>query len=102
MEPDQNRVVVTEGVCSDYRTFYCTHAHHRDFPEIQAEGDSVVNAATHLINKLVGVLDSAVDHEHRDAVEHAIADIKALAERATDDFAHRPCSPVASELPLKL
>ena len=60
MGTDRNRVVVASGVC-DCHTIHSTHAHHRDFPEIKAEGESPADAAARLINQLASVLDTASD-----------------------------------------
>ena len=88
MGTDRNRVVVASGVC-DCHTIHSTHAHHRDFPEIQAEGESPAHAAARLINQLAGVLDTASDRWRREAVEQAIADVKAFAEHEARDLEHR-------------
>jgi hypothetical protein len=85
MGTDQSRVVLTSGAC-DCHTIHSTHAHHRDFPEIQAEGESPVHAAIRLINQLALALDTACDRWHREAVEWAIADVKTFAEHEARDF----------------
>ena len=89
MEPDLSRVVVIEGVCDTCHTIHSTHAYHRDYPEIQAEGDSAADVAARLVNKLAAVLDSAVDHRHREAAERAIVNVKAFADGKAGDFDHR-------------
>jgi hypothetical protein len=88
MGTDRNRVVVASGVC-DCHTIHSTHAHHRDFPEIQAEGDSPAHAAARLVNQLAGVLDTASDRWRREAVERAIADVKSFAEHEARDHEFR-------------
>ena len=88
MGTDRNRVVVADGVC-DCHTIHSTHAHHRDFPEIQAEGESPAHAAARLINQLASALDTASDRWHREAVEQAIADVKSFAEQEAWDLGHR-------------
>ena len=88
MGTDRNRVVVASGVC-DCHTIHSTHAHHRDFPEIQAEGESPAYAAARLINQFAGVLDTASDRWRREAVEQAIADVKAFVEHEARDLEHR-------------
>lgn len=87
MEPDRSRVVVAEGVC-DCHTIHGTHAHHRDFPEIQADGESSAHAVAQLINQLATALDAVPDRWHRDTIAKAIADVKSFAEQEARDFEH--------------
>ena len=47
MEIDLSRVIVSSGA-----TAHTTQVHHRDFPEIRADGGSAKEAASHLANKL--------------------------------------------------
>ena len=47
METDPSRVIVTTGA-----TAQPTQVHHRDFPEIRADGETPKAAATHLANQL--------------------------------------------------
>jgi hypothetical protein len=70
-----NRVIVTHSGSSS-----AASVHHRDFPEIRAEGASPKEAATHLANKLAAALDSALTDWRRDTIGHAIADVKAFVE----------------------
>ena len=49
MATDQSRVIVTTGA-----TAHTTSVHHRDFPEIRAEGETPTIAARHLANQLTG------------------------------------------------
>jgi hypothetical protein len=88
MGTDRSRVVVADGAC-DCDTIHSTHAHHRDFPEIHAEGESPAHAVAQLINQLAIALDTAPDRWHRKAVEQAIADVKSFAEQEALDFGHR-------------
>jgi hypothetical protein len=85
MGTDRSRVVVASGVC-DCHTIHSTHAHHCDFPEIQAEGASPAHAVARLIDQLAGVLDTACDRWRRETVERAIADVKTFAEHEARDF----------------
>lgn len=85
---DRSRVVVAEGVC-DCHTIHSTRAHHRDFPEIQAEGESPAHAVAQLINQLATALDTVPDRGHREAIEQAIADVKSFAEQEARDFGQR-------------
>ncbi len=75
MSTEQDRVIVLPsdtaggGVC----------VHHREFPEIHAEGADVNDAAHQLSNHLVRALDSALTKWRRDAIESAIAEVQAFA-----------------------
>ena len=76
MATDQDRVIVTTGA-----TAQATQVHHRDFPEIRAEGDSPSSAASNLANHLTRALDSALTKWRRDAIEQAIVEVQAFASR---------------------
>jgi hypothetical protein len=75
MDTDLNPVIVTISGTSTAAT-----VHHRDFPEIRAEGGSPQEAAAHLVNKLACALDSALTDWRRQNVDHAIADVRAFME----------------------
>jgi hypothetical protein len=77
MDADSSRVVVTRGA-----TAGAAAAHHRDFPEIRADGRSPVEAAALLANKLNLALDTALTDWRRDALGHAISDVRAFLEQA--------------------
>ncbi len=77
MSTDQDRVIVTTGA-----TAQATMVHHRDFPEIRAEGQSPQAAAANLANQLTRTLDSALTKWRRDAIEQAIAEVQAFAEKS--------------------
>ena len=72
MDTDVKRVIVTPSTTSA-----ATSVHHRDFPEIRAEGGSPEEAAGHLANKLVCTLDSALTDWRRQTLDLAIADVRA-------------------------
>jgi hypothetical protein len=74
-EPD--RVIVATGT-----TAQSTLVHHRDFPEIRAEGETPAVAATNLANHLTRALDSALTKWRRDAIEQAIADVREFAAKS--------------------
>jgi hypothetical protein len=76
MDIDSKRVIVTKSAGSSTAI-----AHHRDFPEIRAEGGSPREAASHLVNKLACILDTALTDWRRETVDHAIADVKAFIEQ---------------------
>ncbi len=77
MATDQDRVIVTTGA-----TAQATQIHHRDFPEIRAEGDSPSSAASNLANHLTRALDSALTKWRRDAIEQAIAEVQDFARKS--------------------
>ena len=77
MDADPSPVIVTTGA-----TAHTAQVHHRDFPEVRAEGQSPAVAATHLANQLVRALDSAPPWR-RGALEQALAEIQAFAKRGT-------------------
>jgi hypothetical protein len=55
-------------------------AHHRDFPEVRAEGASPTDAALRLAELLSLTLDNAPSDWRRQIVEQAIEDVRAFAE----------------------
>ena len=74
MEPDKGRVIVSLGAGAAGGA----QVHHRDFPEIRADGSSPVDAAVQLGNQLTRALDSALTKWRRETIEQAIADVKAF------------------------
>ena len=74
MDVDKGRVIVSMGV-----TAGTTQVHHRDFPEIRAEGESPAVAARNLENHLVRMLDTALTHWRRETIQQAVADVWAFA-----------------------
>lgn len=55
--------------------------HHREFPEVRGEGDSLEDAAAHLAEMLQRTLDSAPSDWRRQGIERAIEDVRAFANR---------------------
>ena len=51
--------------------------YHRRYPEVRGEGRSLADAASHLMNQLTRALDFVHGRE-REAVERAIADVRAI------------------------
>ena len=76
MDTDLKRVIVTIAAGTTTAV-----VHHRDFPEIRAEGGSPKEAASHLVHKLECALDTALTEWRRGTLDHAIADIKAFVEQ---------------------
>ena len=75
-DTDTGPVIVSVGA-----TGGATRVHHRDFPEIRAEGENAASAACHLANQLVKTLDSALTNWRRETIQHAIDDVRAFAKK---------------------
>ena len=73
MPTEQGRVIVGTGAMANSAT-----VHHRDFPEVRAEGETPAQAATYLANQLTRALDSALTHWRRETLVAAINDIEAF------------------------
>lgn len=73
MATEESRVIVTAGSAGHANQ---TQVHHRDFPEIRAEGETPAAAAAHLVNHLTRTLDSALTTWRRDQIQQAIADVQ--------------------------
>jgi hypothetical protein len=78
MDTDSKRVIVAKSASATTAV-----VHHRDFPEIRAEGGSPQEAAAHLVNKLACTLDTALTEWRRETLDRAIADVKAFLEQET-------------------
>jgi hypothetical protein len=76
MPTEQSRLIVGTGAMANSAT-----VHHHDFPEIRAEGETPVLAATHLVNQLTRALDSALTKWRRETLVQAIQDIEAFVAR---------------------
>ncbi|MGP0069577.1 MAG: hypothetical protein ACLQGP_39005 [Isosphaeraceae bacterium] len=76
MDTELSRVIVTISGSSSTAS-----AHHRDFPEIHAEGGTPKEAASHLIHQLTRALDSALTDWRRDRVNQAIAEVQAFVDQ---------------------
>jgi hypothetical protein len=53
--------------------------HHRDFPEVRAEGGSPKDAASRLAELLSASLDNAPSDWRREIIRQAIEDVRAFA-----------------------
>jgi hypothetical protein len=80
MSCDPGQVVVTPAGYS-VLAVHASAAHHRDFPEVQAEGPSPEDAAARLADLLARTLDSAPSDWRREGLERAIEDVRAFARR---------------------
>jgi hypothetical protein len=76
MDTDANRVIVTAGPTSQ-----SLRVHHRDFPEIRADGQSAKAAASHLANKLALAMDTALTDWRQQTLGQAIADVAAFVKK---------------------
>jgi len=79
MTSNPSQVIVTS---EDHgrASIHSLSAHHRDFPEVRAEGESPMDAALRLAELLSVTLDSAPSDWRRQIVEQAIEDVRAFAE----------------------
>ena len=78
MTTEPSRVIVATGA-----TAHTMSVHHRDFPEIRAEGETPEIAAAHLANQLTRALDSALTQWRRETIGKAIAEVQAFAARGS-------------------
>jgi hypothetical protein len=76
MDNDLSRVVATPGA-----TAQTTCVHHRDLPEIRADGETAREAAQHLINKLSLAMDTALTDWRRQTLGQAIAEVVTFLKR---------------------
>ncbi len=60
---------------------HAASVHHRNFPEVHAEGRSPEDAAIRLVELLSQSLESAPSDWRRETLECAIADVRAFAGR---------------------
>ena len=79
MAADPTRVIVSTGTTGNANQM---QVHHRDFPEIRAEGETIPAAAGQLINHLTRALDSALTTWRRDTIQAAIADVQAFVQQS--------------------
>jgi len=81
MNADSRRLTVLASSCQacDVHT---VRVHHQHFPELQVEGNNAEQAADHLADRLTASLDSISTPSRKEAVQAAIADIRAFVDRA--------------------
>lgn len=75
-DPKQVIVLSEPGACPSVHT---SCAHHRNLPELWAEGDTPREAMVRLAEQLSSALDYAPSHWRRETIERAIEDVKACA-----------------------
>ena len=78
MTADANQIIVTSGATAD-----AVQVHHHDIPELHSDGESPVIAAENLANALTREVDSVSDEHHREALQQALADVRAFVERGS-------------------
>jgi len=76
MDTDPSWVIATPGA-----TAQTTQVHHRDFPEVRADGKTAKEAATHLVSKLTLALDTALTDWRRQTLGKAIAEVSEFLKR---------------------
>ena len=81
MTSNPSQIIMTAET-HEHTVLHSLAAHHRDFPEVRAEGGSPVDAALRLADLLSRTLDSAPSDWRRQTIEQAIEDVRAFAERA--------------------
>jgi hypothetical protein len=74
MNAEHYRIVVTSGLCPCHAV-HTTQVHHRDFPEIWAEGISVEEGAAQLANHLARAQEGARGAWQREEIGLAMADL---------------------------
>ncbi len=75
MTTEPSTVIVSTGATAN-----ASQVHHRDFPEIRAEGENPKVAAGNLVNQLTRALDSALTTWRRDTILKAISEVEAFAK----------------------
>lgn len=75
MATESSAVIVSTGATAN-----ASQVHHRDFPEIRAEGENPKVAAANLVNQLTRALDSALTTWRRDTIQKAIAEVESFAK----------------------
>ena len=77
MAADPSKVVTNTGSVAE-----ATEAHHRDYPDIRAEGETAAVAGRNLMMRLTKALETAESDPQRGPLQQAIADVQAWAEQA--------------------
>jgi quercetin dioxygenase-like cupin family protein len=80
MTTSNESVIVSGGACSCCSA-PIVYVHHRDYPEEMAEGMSAVMAAEHLAYQLSRSFDHAPDHQRREAIGQALAEVQDFLAR---------------------
>ncbi len=79
---EETKVIVHVGPCECHGMIK-TQVHHHDFPELEAEGETAAEAASHLHNQFLREIDSVTSEFRREAIEHALHDIHDFLEMSS-------------------
>lgn len=71
----QHQVVVTPGV-----TAHSVRVHHRDIPELRADGESPESAAVNLAQDLAREIDGLADDRRRNLFQQASSDVQCFID----------------------
>lgn len=74
-----SNLIVSERVCN-CSSVYTTEVHHRDFPELRAEGATTAEAAQRLLMELTSELEATSSDWRRASLEKAVGDVQAFLE----------------------
>jgi hypothetical protein len=80
-EPAPDQLILGEVFWVHIRS---REAHHRDFPEIRAQGGSTEDAVENLTLQLMRVLDTAITSFDREGLERALSDVRGFVTIAGD------------------
>ncbi len=76
---DSGPVVVTSGATS-----HAFKVHHRQIPDLQADGCTPSEAATNLAQDLAREIESVADARRRGLFERALGDVRAFVSQSQD------------------
>jgi hypothetical protein len=81
--PEDDALVVTNGLCPSCPSVHASTVYHRAIPEIRAQAETPRMAAESLLRDLIASVDNVADGWHRNLIQNAINDIRAFV-------AHQP------------
>lgn len=82
MFADPSQVIVTTEECTR-PSVHTSYVHHRDFPEVRGEGESLKEAADRLVERLSLGFDHAPSQWRQESLRQAIEDVRAFAEQGS-------------------
>jgi hypothetical protein len=82
MNTPPSKVIATRG-SSICHSPHATLIHHSDFPEIWAEGSTLVDAATQLVRMLSNALEGSTSNWQRDVLVRAIEEVNEFISTQT-------------------
>jgi hypothetical protein len=91
MATHSSKVIATRGICAGH-SVHATLVHHRDFPELWAEGGTAVEAAKCLARMLSNALADCSSAWRRAAIAKAISDVAEYIAELTDTHPIEPLS----------